>query len=145
MMDITDLWLAGVGIWLVGDKVVDYVHDKRMDKLEIAKADRAPEPICGCEDHLSQHDPKTGVCHGQAMLRFKLKNGNSEDRLVGCNCRQYVGPLPIQQFWTPGIIDSSRNALSHELPRRGLESIPSQEPVAVPAPPPGEPPADFED
>jgi hypothetical protein len=97
-----------IGAWLVGDKVVDFIHDRRESK-------KAPEPICGCGHHLANHDPATGICHDIDLESvYSSKKGDYIEK-IPCTCRQYVGPMPIAHFWTPGVIDSSRHATPHEI------------------------------
>lgn len=53
-----------------------------------------PRPICGCAHHYSYHDPKTRVCHG----RVKIGYWNAQDHYEACTCRQYSGPVPIDEY-----------------------------------------------
>lgn len=67
---------------------------------------------CGCTHELAYHDPKSGVCHQQAMDRTytKLKNGTTvfEDHLRQCACKVYTGELPDD--WYARILTGSEDA-----------------------------------
>jgi hypothetical protein len=53
-----------------------------------------PEPYCGCGDHYAYHDMKQRDRWGGTGLH------NGYDH-VQCNCRQYVGPQPLEIFYAP--------------------------------------------
>ena len=63
------------------------------------------EPICGCRHHLAKHDPETGECHDtDTRYEFDLAAGAAVLKAHRCPCRQYVGPVPIAQLWTPPVL-----------------------------------------
>lgn len=58
------------------------------------------ETICGCDHHLSMHDPATGRCN-EVVHKWMLPNGELQTRK--CDCLRYVGPESINQPFThPG-------------------------------------------
>jgi hypothetical protein len=72
------------------------------------KIPKQPKPICGCNHHLAFHD-EDGVCHatktheatwGRNQSGFVVATSWRED---GCECRQYVGPKPTEQYFTTQI------------------------------------------
>ena len=63
-----------------------------------------PKPICGCSHHYALHDPESKACHGSV----KTPKHNVVGDQVGytypaCACRQYVGPVPMPEFFAPEI------------------------------------------
>lgn len=60
-----------------------------------ARAPKEPRYICGCGDHLSEHDPQTGRCHGTTTRDIYRKGDWEGEEAVACTCRQYVGPRPL--------------------------------------------------
>jgi len=63
-----------------------------------------PKPMCGCTHHYAMHDPATKACHGTV----KTPQHNSIGHHVGytypaCACRQYVGPVPMPEFFASEI------------------------------------------
>jgi hypothetical protein len=61
---------------------------------------RPPQPVCGCEHHVSFHDPKSGECH--AMM--KVPSSMSRDSYhKPCTCRQYSGPTVLPEYFVPEI------------------------------------------
>lgn len=60
-----------------------------------------PKPICGCGHHLSYHDRKTGQCNNYQPGVENMKT----KALVQCKCRQYSGPLPLEQLVPTEISD----------------------------------------
>ncbi|MBU3061814.1 hypothetical protein KO481_09790 [Nocardia sp. NEAU-G5] len=55
-----------------------------------------PAP-CGCGHDLALHDRDSGACHAEIFR----KNGHGMKEWVGCNCRRYTGPTPLEEFFTP--------------------------------------------
>jgi hypothetical protein len=53
------------------------------------------QPICGCTHHRSMHDPESGTCHARVMDGYYQ---------LTCRCRQYSGPVPIIDLWTPPVL-----------------------------------------
>jgi hypothetical protein len=67
---------------------------------------KVPEAICGCEHHLSMHDPKTGACHAQVETDeeiFTHDNRFLAYKVAQCPCRHYVGPQPLAMVYAPEI------------------------------------------
>jgi hypothetical protein len=82
-------WLVFVfGGGLAGGirEAINRHHKRRLDiieaktKMRTAVTAGPPElqPVCGCEHHLSFHNPRTAACAYE-----------------GCRCQQYVGPEPL--------------------------------------------------
>ena len=63
---------------------------------------QSKQPVCGCKHHLSYHDKKTGQCNNYQPDVHVTGTG----ALVQCKCRQYVGPEPLVQYFSPEITDS---------------------------------------
>lgn len=76
--------IAGAG-WLVG----------RHARLQ-AKPDRPPKAICLCAHSFGSHDQKTGECLAMHMIEV-----NGKDKLHGCACQRYTGPVPADAIWPP--------------------------------------------
>lgn len=86
--------LSGAGLLLAGMGI------GRRQRTPKPKADAVP--LCTCEHYLSSHDPETMRCT------------ENEDRTwvpstkswvtVPCPCKQYVGPKPIDTFYTPQLL-----------------------------------------
>ncbi|MGW5385916.1 hypothetical protein [Nocardia sp. NPDC003963] len=55
---------------------------------------------CGCTHDLALHDRETGKCH--AELSRRGIHGLRE--WVGCNCRRYTGPIPLEEVFSPPIL-----------------------------------------
>ncbi|MEU1956425.1 hypothetical protein [Nocardia rhamnosiphila] len=55
---------------------------------------------CGCGHDLALHDRETGKCH--AELSRRGMHGMRE--WVGCNCRRYTGPIPLEEMFSPPIL-----------------------------------------
>lgn len=72
---------------------------------------KALEAKCGCDHHLSKHDPKTGTCAGTVTNpNFSFDHythARNNPKVIPCPCKQYVGPTPAEQFFsTPLILGS---------------------------------------
>jgi hypothetical protein len=73
----------------------------------IGRAGRRPpdeQPICGCTHHRSMHDPESGTCRA----RIKLGNWFDGYHHQTCRCRQYSGPVPIIDLWTPPVLPAAK-------------------------------------
>lgn len=64
-----------------------------------------PKPVCGCRHGYHDHDPSTGVCHGQSELyRYSFAEKRKVfDKYARCTCRTYTGPTPLPEFFAPEI------------------------------------------
>ncbi|WP_308455463.1 MULTISPECIES: hypothetical protein [unclassified Streptomyces] len=96
-------------------------EERRISRLEAAR--RAPEPVCGCGHHLSQHD-RRGVCH--EVVR-RPTGWDADQTPTGyepgaCTCQRYVGPQPLSQVYADELTDAEP-----ELPERepGRETGPA--------------------
>ncbi len=60
---------------------------------------------CGCGHSLALHEPEKATCHATVrQRRARDKKGNYlGNQYVSCTCRQYVGPLPLEQVVDTGI------------------------------------------
>lgn len=64
------------------------------------KPQKPSQPVCGCDHHLSYHDPDTGQCHGM----MKIPSSGSRDSFhQSCTCRRYSGPEPLPEYYAPEI------------------------------------------
>ncbi|WP_280234968.1 hypothetical protein [Nocardia cyriacigeorgica] len=57
-------------------------------------------PRCGCGHDLALHDRETGKCHAEISRRGM--HGMRE--WLGCNCRRYTGPTPLEDVFAPPIL-----------------------------------------
>lgn len=84
-----------------------------------------PQPVCGCQHHLSFHDPETGRCgftqpvytsnyevvvnaSGNPVLDAyrdvqKVKKTSYEGEHQ-CGCQRYIGPEPLTAYYAPEIV-----------------------------------------
>ncbi len=81
--------LAGALIFAAGALAGRFLPARR-------RGPKPAEPFCGCEHHISYHDPKTAECHGDGNY---IGNG----RYSRCTCRRYSGPQPLPEFYAPEI------------------------------------------
>lgn len=78
----------------------------RRQAIESGRAPRPPAPpICGCDHGLHEHDLKNGKCEAQykkPMGQKRDKSGELWDtwEWTQCGCKQYTGPIPVEQFFT---------------------------------------------
>lgn len=62
-------------------------------------------PVCGCGHTLSQHDPQRHTCHAEVRRdAFDRRGRWAGNTWVPCTCRQYVGPLPIDEVFAPPLL-----------------------------------------
>jgi hypothetical protein len=78
---------------------------KREEREELRRNPPPVQPICGCQHHISYHDPKTGACNDKVKTVIKRERVagqmNSTWRHDDCLCRRYVGPEPLVTFYAP--------------------------------------------
>ncbi|WP_433492115.1 hypothetical protein [Nocardia grenadensis] len=55
---------------------------------------------CGHGHDLAMHDRETGKCHAQ----LRRKDIHELRVWVGCNCRRYTGPKPLEEVFSPPIV-----------------------------------------
>ncbi|MFI5537837.1 hypothetical protein ACIA5H_15735 [Nocardia sp. NPDC051900] len=55
---------------------------------------------CGCGHDLALHDRSSGACH--AEISRKGIHGLRE--WVGCHCRRYTGPIPLEEVFASPIL-----------------------------------------
>ena len=72
------------------------IHLVKNNKATLSSS---PLPICGCTHSLAHHDKKTDKCFGQ-ILQKDVHDGIGNNHWVDCTCRQYVGPQPIENYFT---------------------------------------------
>lgn len=65
-----------------------------------------PKALCGCGHHLSTHAPEDNRCHytSRQATKWDEYEDPTKYELVQCSCRQYVGPRPIDDLFTPGYL-----------------------------------------
>lgn len=107
--------IAIAGVTLAGvvnvDRRLDKT-DKTLRELPASSSSSEPKTICGCNHSYAVHDD-AGVCHGitngvLTRTPVVLKTGyEGEDHEVhhketfgqtACNCKRYVGPLPLPSY-----------------------------------------------
>jgi hypothetical protein len=63
-----------------------------------------PKPVCGCTHHFAMHDPQSKACHGTVKTpEFNRAGGHVGYTYPACACRQYVGPVPMPEFFASEI------------------------------------------
>ncbi|MEY9211104.1 hypothetical protein NI17_012000 [Thermobifida halotolerans] len=70
----------------------------------VERAPRGPQPVCGCGHHLVFHDQKTRTCQAQVVIpgRWTGERGHTYRR---CMCQGYRGPVPVDEYYVPDIVD----------------------------------------
>lgn len=68
-----------------------YVVHARINKSAVPAL---PKPICMCEHHYGEHEPKTGVCNVTTVRISPVDIGRS----FRCACLRYTGPEPLSQY-----------------------------------------------
>ena len=64
-----------------------------------------PQAVCACGHPLSQHDPETTACAAEVARDAYTKRGRwAGHTWVACSCRQYIGPRPIDEVFTPRLL-----------------------------------------
>ncbi|WP_280270129.1 hypothetical protein [Nocardia wallacei] len=82
---------VGAGLLALGWAVGRMSRRRRGDKLPAA---------CGCGHDLALHDRESGNCHAEIFR----KTGHGLREWVGCNCRRYTGPTPLDEVFTPPLL-----------------------------------------
>jgi hypothetical protein len=89
------LYLAGTGTFLAGYVLGRVNRPKRT--LE------PPKPICSCRHSLSVHDPETKKCKAMIEVDKYVGGGKYGKEWLDCACQQYIGPLPMPDYFAPEI------------------------------------------
>lgn len=60
-----------------------------------------PEAICGCDHGLNMHD-EHGRCHETDLIAVHWDDYGRADQYDEhvCDCQKYVGPRPIEEFFS---------------------------------------------
>ena len=67
----------------------------------ITRPVRATVAVCSCGHGLDQHDPTSRSCHSEVRLdpHFSYEvNAWVGHTYAWCTCRQYIGPMPVEQL-----------------------------------------------
>jgi hypothetical protein len=95
--------LTGGALFAAGSAAT-YLYFRFAPSKALTPIEPSPEPICGCEHHLSLHDPTNGGCSGKAREGLKYTNGRMTNwNWIPCPCKQYVGPQPLTTIYAPEI------------------------------------------
>lgn len=95
--------IEGALILLAGLVIGRFLPSRRKPKT--------PQAICGCKHHLAKHDPQTRACHATIEQRKYNKAGeNIGEEHVPCTCRQYIGPTPVEAFFTMPMLPPGQNS-----------------------------------
>ncbi|MCV2489910.1 hypothetical protein OF117_11100 [Geodermatophilus sp. YIM 151500] len=66
---------------------------------------RPVTPVCGCGHVLSQHDRERSTCYAELRRETYDKKGRFAGHTwVPCTCRQYVGPMPVDEVFVPRVL-----------------------------------------
>ncbi|GLU49069.1 hypothetical protein [Nocardiopsis ansamitocini] len=63
-----------------------------------------PQPMCGCGHHLVFHDHEKKVCQAQVVIPGKW-TGENANSYRKCMCQGYRGPVPVDEYYAPDILD----------------------------------------
>lgn len=78
---------------------------RRRDKS--SKTVTSVQAVCGCSHDLAMHDPETKRCYAEiTRKKYSKQGGHIGFDYVSCPCRQYVGPLPVESFFTTPMLPS---------------------------------------
>lgn len=78
----------------------------RESRPAVEEAPRTPQPICGCGHHLVFHDHKNKACQAQVVIPGRW-TGEQSSAYRKCMCQGYRGPVPVDEFYAPDIIDGT--------------------------------------
>jgi hypothetical protein len=92
------LFLLGALVALAGVGIGRFLPARR----RTPRAREAVQPVCGCTHHHSFHDPRTGACGGQVYIDGS-RGYYGLSKYKGCTCRQYSGPVPLPEYYSPEI------------------------------------------
>lgn len=113
-MDPISLLIAA----LIGGTIIGFVEHHRNNRTP-----KQPKPICVCRHARSMHDSKG--CHWTSTQRVKKRDNSTytmneygdsvlakadiewETVVYTCDCKEYDGPIPIDQYFTPKMIDNA--------------------------------------
>jgi hypothetical protein len=76
----------------------------RAARLRSTRNPPSVRPICECCHHYGTHTDEG--CNAAVIQRVWDRNAGYINKHVSCACLRYVGPVPLDQFWTPPIPDS---------------------------------------
>jgi hypothetical protein len=66
------------------------------------KPPKPVEPLCGCRHHRSFHDDGTSRCHYTSSTPVGANNhGLTMYEKFDCTCRKYIGPVTVEETYTP--------------------------------------------
>jgi hypothetical protein len=69
------------------------------------RAPAVPQAVCACGHPLSQHDPESTTCYAEVARDTYTKRGKwAGHTWVACKCRQYIGPRPIDEVFSPRLL-----------------------------------------
>ncbi|AAZ55990.1 hypothetical protein JCM3263A_17310 [Thermobifida fusca] len=73
-------------------------------QASLTQGPRTPQPICGCGHHLVFHDQKDKTCQAQVVIPGRW-TGERTHTYRKCMCQGYRGPMPVDEYYVPDIID----------------------------------------
>ncbi|TDQ45986.1 hypothetical protein [Actinorugispora endophytica] len=96
--------MIALGGVLVGRVLPNRRAAREQSKPAIPEGPRTPQPVCGCGHHLVFHENKTKTCQAQVVIpgRWTGENSNSYRK---CMCQGYRGPVPVDEYYAPDILD----------------------------------------
>lgn len=90
---------VGAGIYAAG-----IVTSRIFHRRSKTSAETPPKPVCACEHPLALHDPDTKHCHGKVERSSYSTRKGTQSWYEDCTCRQYVGPQPVEEFFTQPLL-----------------------------------------
>ncbi|WP_046469875.1 hypothetical protein [Allosalinactinospora lopnorensis] len=70
----------------------------------VSAGQRNPQPICGCGHHLVFHDHESKRCQAQVVIPGRW-TGQSGSTYRTCMCQGYRGPLPVDEYYAPDLLN----------------------------------------
>ncbi|MDA8368468.1 MAG: hypothetical protein M0026_01180 [Nocardiopsaceae bacterium] len=70
----------------------------------VPAAPRDPQPICGCGHHLVFHDHDSKMCQAQVVIPGRW-TGQSGGTYRKCMCQGYRGPIPLDEYYAPDLLN----------------------------------------
>ncbi|MBB4932236.1 hypothetical protein F4561_003056 [Lipingzhangella halophila] len=70
----------------------------------VTAGNRNPQPICGCGHHLVFHDQESKRCQAQVVIPGRW-TGQHSSTYRTCMCQGYRGPMPVDEYYAPDLLN----------------------------------------